>query len=160
MASLIDRYVTDLVNYATENNQLEKFYEYAVLLTHESEDGVEGESMKQVSDEFASFLKLLSPIDAHAVLSKFIDIPISPEHLKLLDVKVFSAVPLTDVQRANIEKKLTEMFNKEISMTMKVDPSLIGGLRVIAGHIVLDNTIKKGLAEMKKSAYKSLHVME
>ncbi|MCL1805881.1 MAG: ATP synthase F1 subunit delta [Clostridiales bacterium] len=73
-----------------------------------------------------------------------------------LDVKVFSAVALSAEQQARLESKLHRMFEKQIDMTVKVDPSLLGGLRIIAGHTVIDNTIKNRLAEMKKSIYRGV----
>jgi F0F1-type ATP synthase delta subunit len=149
--SLIDRYVTDLFNYAVENNQVESFYAYATVLIH----GSGGSSMP---DELTSFLDLLSPEDMDAVLIKFIDI--AREHLGLLDVKIYSAVQLTVAQRAKIEKTLVNIFGKEISMILKVDSSLIGGLRVIVGNTVLDNTIKTRLAEMKKNVYKEVYLRQ
>ena len=149
--SLIDRYVTDLFDYAVENNRLESYYTYATLITH-------GSSGSDMPDELNSFLELLSPEDTEAVLVKFIDI--AREQLGFLDVKIYSAVQLTVAQRARIEKTLVNIFGKEISMILKVDPSLIGGLRVIVGNTVLDNTIKTRLAEMKKNVYKEVYLRQ
>jgi F-type H+-transporting ATPase subunit delta len=149
--SLIDRYVADLLTYAEENSQLENFYTYATIIMR----GSESDSMP---DELFSFLELLSPEDSEAVLVKFIEI--AREHLGLLDVKVYSAVQLTVAQRAKIEKKIVDIFGKEISMILRVDPSLIGGLRVIVGNAVFDNTIKTRLADMKKNVYKEVYLKQ
>ena len=152
MASLIDRYVNDLVNYAVEQKQMERYYTYALILIR----GTISDGMDQLPDELSSFLNLLSPADAEAVLYKFIDI--AREHLELLDVKIFSAVPLTMIQRVAIENKLVDIFGKKICVVAKVEPSLLGGLRIVVGHVVLDNTIKKRLAEMKKNVYKGVRL--
>jgi len=147
--SLIERYVTDLFNYAVENNRLESFYNYATAILHKIDGELPDES------ELNSFLELLSWQDAEAVLVKFVDI--ARERLGMLDVRVFSAVQLTVEQREKIEHKLVDIFGKEISMILTVDPTLIGGLRVIAGDAVLDNTIKTKLSEMKKNVYKEVY---
>ena len=149
--SLIDRYVADLFDYAVEKNQLESYYTYATVM-------MRGSSGSDIPDELYSFLELLSPEDTEAVLIKFIDI--ARERLGLLDVKVYSAVQLTVAQRARIEQKLVDIFGKEISMIVKVDPSLIGGLRVVVGNTVFDNTIKTRLAEMKKNVYKEVYLRQ
>jgi hypothetical protein len=163
--SLIDRYVADLLAYAEENDHLESFYTYAAVIIH---SGIDEET--SIPDEFYDFLKILSPqearnanrveitADTEAVLVKFIEI--AREHLGLLDVKVFSAVQLTVAQRVKIEQKLVSIFGKEISMILKVDPLLIGGLRVIVGNIVFDNTIKTRLTEMKKNVYKEVYLKQ
>ena len=148
--SLIDRYVTDLFDYAAEKNQIESFFVYAAVILHGGGS--------EIPDELDSFLQLLSPEDAEAVLIKFIDA--ARRHLGFLEVKIYSAVALTLAQRAKIEQKLADIFGKEISMTLRVDPSLIGGLRVIAGNAVLDNTIKTRLAEMKKNVYKEVYLKQ
>jgi len=152
MASLIDRYVTDLFDYAAENNQLDKYYNYALLLVR----GADIDGMDFLPDELYSFLRLLSPMDMEAVLYKFIDR--ARERLGFLDVRIFSAVPLTLAQRTDIENKVAGMFGKEISITTRVDRSLIGGIRIIAGDVVLDNTVKTRLAEMKKNVYKEVYL--
>ena len=147
--SLIDRYVTDLFNYAVENNQIESFYTYATVI-------IRGGGGYNMPDELDSFLSLLTPEDIEAVLIKFIDK--AREQLGLLDVRIFSAVQLTVAQRAKIEETLVGIFGKEISMILRIDQSLIGGLRVIVGNAVFDNSIKTRLAEMKKNVYKEVYL--
>ena len=151
MASLIDRYVTDLLGYAQEQNVLEDYFNHALSLTGK----VETSEKLELPKELGSFLKLLEPADVQAVLLKFIDL--SRSHLGLLEVNVFSAVPLLGEQRAEIEQKLTSLLERKISMVTMVDPSLLGGLRVIAGNIVIDNSIKQRLSSMKKSVYKGVY---
>ena len=169
---LIDRYVADLFDHASydndalrledearlleggervnvDMNRLRSFYVYATVVLH----GTEADSMP---DELDSFLRLLSPEDAEAVLIKFIEA--ARERLGLLDVKIYSAMQLTVAQRAKIEARLVSIFGQEISMIIKVDPSLIGGLRVIVGNTVFDNTIKTRLADMKKNVYKEVYL--
>jgi len=161
--SLIDRYVKDLFNHAAfgdadgydsdegleleaDKTRLRNYFNYATIV-------IRGANIDGLPDDFRSFLEILSPEDAEAVLLKFIDK--ACEALGWLDVTIFSAIPLTAVQRAKVEAKLENIFGKEMSVTLKVDPLLIGGLRVIAGDAVLDNTIKTRLAEMRKNIYKS-----
>jgi len=172
--SLIDRYVSDLFNYAAyggigggigkeceggfdsddappelNTERLKSYYNYATVR-------IRGSGGAEMPDELYSFLELLSPEDAEAVLIKFVEK--TREALGWLDVKIFSAVQLTLAQRTKIEDKLEEIFGKEVSMIFRVDPALIGGLRVVAGNAVLDNTIKTGLSEMKKNVYKEVYL--
>jgi len=148
-SSLIDRYVADLFDYAVEKEQLEAFYNCATDIIRE------GESL-DMPEELSSFLELLSVEDSEAVLIKFVDA--ARERLGLLDVRVYSAVQLSADQRAKIERTLVNIFGKEISMILRVDPQLIGGLRVVVGNTVFDNTIKTRLAEMKKNVYKEVYL--
>ena len=155
MASMIDRYVSDLCHYAAEHNQLENYYRYALLLIR----GSDADGMPVIPDELQSFLELLPEDDADAVILRFFEA--ARKQLGLLDVKIFSAVPLTFAQRTDIEVKLAAMFGKkmsEISLVPKVDKSLIGGLRIVVGNIIIDNTVKTRLAEMKKNVYKEVYL--
>ena len=150
MASLIDRYAADMLEYGKELNELEDFYTYAFILMNKI-----GAGITHIPEKLDSFLQIVPAKDVKPVLNKFLDM--CREHWKILDVKVFSAMPLTATQRDDIEKKLVSTFNKQVNMAVKVDPSLLGGLRIIAGYTVMDNTIKKKLAEMKKSMYKGVY---
>ena len=155
MASMIDRYVSDLFYYAAEHNQLENYYRYALILIR----GSDVDGMPVIPDELQDFLELLPKDDAGAVVFRFFEM--ARECLGLLDVKLFSAVPLTFAQRTNIETKLAAMFGKEISeisLVPKVDKSLIGGLRIVVGNMIIDNTVKTRLAEMKKNVYKEVYL--
>jgi F0F1-type ATP synthase delta subunit len=157
MASLIDRYVKDLFDYAIENNQIENYLKYAEMIIHGND--VDSDGMRLLPDEIYSFLELLpDPSDASAVISKFFDMACG--HLGLLDVKIFSAVQLSFMQEVAIRNKLVEMFGQAISPPIKiVDKSLIGGLRISVGqHTVIDNTVRTGLAEMKKNVYKEVYL--
>ena len=146
--SLIDRYVADLFDYAKENAVLDSFYNYAKIIMHGSDS--------ELPDDLHAFLELLSPEDAEAVLIKFIGV--AREELGLLDVQIFSATLLSVAQRAKIEAELVSIFDKGISPMFRVDPSLIGGLRVVVGNTVFDNSVKTRLAEMKKNVYKEVYL--
>ena len=150
MANLIDRYAADLLEYGKELNELEDFYTYAFILMNKI-----GVGITHIPENLDSFLRIVPAKDFKSVLNKFIDM--CREHWKILDVKVFSAIPLTPAQWADIENKLIGTFNKQVNMVVTVDPSLLGGLRIIAGYTVIDNSIKKRLAEMKKSMYKGVY---
>jgi F0F1-type ATP synthase delta subunit len=153
MVSLIDRYVGDLVDYAAEHGQMENYYRAVVLLLRGSDiDGT-----LPIPDELYSFLKLLPDDDANAVTLRFLEE--AGERLGMLDVKIFSSAPLTFSQWTDIEDKLAEKFGKKISLVMKIDRSLIGGLRIAIGeHIVIDNTVKTRITEMKKNIYKEVYL--
>ena len=75
----------------------------------------------------------------------------------VLDVEVISAVPLTMEQLARLERKLILMFRKQLSITASVDPSILGGLKVIADNTVLDDSIRRKLIDMKARIYKGVY---
>ena len=52
---------------------------------------------------------------------------------------------LTEEQIARVEGKFSELLRQEVSLSLRVDPSLIGGLRVEIDGRLYDGTIKKQL---------------
>jgi F0F1-type ATP synthase delta subunit len=156
MAGLIDRYVKDLFDYAVENNQLENYLKYAEQIIHRIDIDMDGN--RNVPDEIYDFLDILPDGDAGAVINKFFEAACC--HLGLLNVKIFSAVHLSFAQETEIKNKLVKLFGQDISPPIKiVDKSLIGGLRISVGeHTVIDNTVRTGLAEMKKNVYKEVYL--
>lgn len=152
MMKMSNRYAGDLLKYAKEKNQLEEIYMSALILTQRTD----WSEIPDIPGGLAEFLQLVPQTDTMTVLSKFIEI--ARGDLGLLDVTVISAVQLTSWQMKDIEKKLVRIFNKRIHMVTKVDSSLLGGLRIIAGYTVIDNTIKKKLIDMKKNIYKGVYL--
>lgn len=65
-------------------------------------------------------------------------------------VHVQSAVKLTQAQIDSLTKMLKEKLKKKIELTVEVDPNLIAGLKVKAKDIVLDNTVKTRLDNLKE----------
>jgi F0F1-type ATP synthase delta subunit len=152
MAGLSDRYASDLLNYAIENNRLEELYTYSLILTQRTETS----ALSRVPDEFVYIAKTVSSTELKEVLNKFVDK--SRDYFGLLNVSIYSAAPLEYTQLTEIEDKLMSAFDKHVSMVNIIDPSLLGGIKIIAGNVVIDTTIKKALEDIKKSIYRRVYL--
>jgi F-type H+-transporting ATPase subunit delta len=64
------------------------------------------------------------------------------------DCLIESALPLSDEQVTDLLRSLAQKFGLKLIPEVKVDPGLIGGVRVSVGDHVLDDTIKARLAKM------------
>lgn len=64
---------------------------------------------------------------------------------------VESAVPLDDSQLDEIKNKLSKNLNKQIVIKTRIEPGLIGGLKISADGHVIDGTIKRSLDELKRT---------
>ena len=62
--------------------------------------------------------------------------------------KVESAVSLTQAELQSITKILSRLSGHEVSLNSVVDPSLIGGFRVIMADWVMDSSIQSELSKM------------
>jgi F-type H+-transporting ATPase subunit delta len=68
-----------------------------------------------------------------------------------LDIKVSSAVSLSDNDKSNMEKKLKEKLKKNVQLSFDVDESLIGGVILRNDEWVLDGSVKGKLDQLKRS---------
>ena len=59
----------------------------------------------------------------------------------IVEVSVTSAVALTEEQKARLKSALEKKIGKTAVLNEKVDPSVIGGLKIEAGGRQYDNTI-------------------
>jgi len=150
MLKLTSRYATALLEFAQERG-LEDIYRQALLVVVKKAPARSWEA----TGALAEFLQHVPPKEVEPVLYRFLDL--AREKMDLLEVEVISAVPLTGKQLATLEEKLIRIFRKQMEITTTVDPSILGGLRVIVGNTVLDDTIKRKLADMKNSVYKGVY---
>ena len=62
-----------------------------------------------------------------------------------------SSKELSQVELENIQKQLSENFTSKIILDYKYDPTLIGGLIIQVGSIMIDTSIKNRLKQLEKS---------
>jgi F-type H+-transporting ATPase subunit delta len=68
----------------------------------------------------------------------------------LAEVTIVSAKELTPGQLLNLKNTLKKRFNVSSEPEVKTDPDLIGGVKIIIGDRVYDQTIKGQLERMRK----------
>ena len=64
------------------------------------------------------------------------------------DASIYSAFELTAEQVAQLAGTLEKKFGRKLNPTVTVDPSLIGGVRVVVGDEVLDTSVRAKLQQM------------
>ena len=57
--------------------------------------------------------------------------------------------PLSPAQLEKLTQTLTQQYGREPRIAVKIDPSVIGGLRVQVGDDVIDGTIASRLTELR-----------
>lgn len=105
----------------------------------------------RASDVFLNFLTVLNDHDRLELLR-----PILQEAKKIYNdqkgvatVRVTSAVPLTDEQRAHLIGDLKEKFNLQPFLEEKVDPDLLGGLIVRVGDWQYDASVRTRIENLR-----------
>jgi F-type H+-transporting ATPase subunit delta len=82
---------------------------------------------------------------------------IAREYLDLVDAaegrmhaRVTVAREMDDSGRASIAAQLSRMFGKEVVPHLSVDPTIMGGVIVHVGDTVLDGSVRKRLASLRR----------
>ena len=83
-----------------------------------------------------------------------------PNNIRETAVELISAVPLTAHQRQMFEIRLIKMLKKSVALKFTVDPDLLGGVRIVADNIVIDDSIKRKLQDMKTYVAKEVFQTE
>ena len=65
------------------------------------------------------------------------------------DAIVYSAFPVEEAALNDISAALQKRFGRKLNLSVKIDESLIGGVRVVVGDEVLDTSVKARLEQMK-----------
>jgi len=72
-----------------------------------------------------------------------------------LDVEIVSAYPLSDAESAHLASVLRDKYEKEITLTSRVDPYLLGGAIIRAGDTVIDGSVRGKLDKLGESLLKN-----
>lgn len=150
MARLTNRQAAALLEFAKKRGIVEDVYRQALAIAEEGSD-------KEItmSDELAEFLKNMLDGDIEPVMKSFIEK--ARIELGILDVLVISAVELHEYQLVRLEERLIRLSGRRVEIKTKVDPTILGGLRIVAGDVVIDNSIRTQLSEMKQHIYKGVY---
>ena len=65
------------------------------------------------------------------------------------DAQIYSAYPIDAGQLAGVVGALEKRFGRKLEAHVSLEPSLIGGIRVVVGDEVLDTSVKARLERMK-----------
>ena len=67
----------------------------------------------------------------------------------IADAVVHSAFPIEAAALAELSSTLEKRFARKLQVSVQLDESLIGGIRVVVGDEVLDTSVKARLEQMK-----------
>ena len=120
-------------------------------------------SGQQIADAVASALKAPLTAEAKNFLSTLIEngrVELLPEigaqfaelknaHEGAADAHIESAFEMSAQQVAALVATLEKKFGRKLNPSVAVEPSLIGGVRVVVGDEVLDTSVKGKLQQMQ-----------
>ena len=97
------------------------------------------------------FLGLLAANRRVAALPAVIEtyIRLATERRGVVAAEVTTAVPLTDAQASGVRAALRQALGKDPEITTRVDPAILGGMRVKVGSRLFDASLRSRLDQMK-----------
>ena len=172
MNEIASKYATALYELALENNQLDIYQEQTRFVLNSFEENEEFLdvlnskflSVKEIHEiiektyvgveqDIISLLKII--VENHRVnLLKDIFVSFNSlcnSYKGITEGMLFSAFPLDKKTIADIELAIGKKEGRKISLIFKIDPSLIGGVKVVINNHIYDGSVKNKLAEMKQS---------
>jgi F-type H+-transporting ATPase subunit delta len=156
----LDRVHDELGEFADaldKERSLQVFFFSPYFSSEEKKDGVR-RIVSDADERLVNFLELLA--ERHRMPALFrirrtFDAMWAEEN-KLLPVTVTSAVDLDEGLVTDIGKRIEEQTGREVELSSKVDPGVLGGLQVRVGNMVLDATVRNRLEQLRKQVAKAV----
>ena len=145
-----------------EEPEFYEFFNTPVLSGPEKKQGMQEVFENRISDETFHFLCIL--IDKRRTCH-FNRIVREYQHLVNQSQGIFtgtisSVEPLTDVQLKNFEEKTGKLLRKKVSLINKIDPSILGGVKIFIEGKIIDASIRKRLQDLEGSIQAYRHRMD
>jgi len=74
---------------------------------------------------------------------------LAARHRGEVEADVVTAVPLGDEQKDALKQALRDFAGQDVSMNIRVDPSILGGLIVTVGSRMIDNSLRTKLNRLR-----------
>lgn len=156
---VLDRVHDELAEFADaldSDRNLQIFLFSPYFSSEEKKEGV-GRIVTEADARLENFLELLA--ERHRMPAIFrirshFDSMWAEEN-RLLPVSVTSAVELDEGLVEDLGKQIEQQTGQSVELSAKVDPDLLGGLRLQVGNMVLDATVRNRLERLRKQVAKA-----
>ena len=145
----IDSLVRDVFN---QDARLETMFSGAAVGRYARADALEKVFKSRASETFFRFLLVLNDHERLDLLRIILTEAhnLYDERHRRLRVLVYSAVPISDAQKQAIEAGVRDRFQLEPVLVPKLDPSLLGGLKIRIGDRQFDATVRSRLDQLRQ----------
>ena len=170
MNEIASRYATALFSLKKEKNQLidsqlevkeiikvlKENPDFLVLLDSSYKEIKEKEQIvdqvfKSVDEDIRSLIKIVCRNHRSMYLTEiFVEFnSLVNEYRGVIEGLVYSAIPLNEKEIDRINQKISEVENRTTELKNIIDPSLIGGVKVVINDHIYDGSLKHQIENMK-----------
>jgi F-type H+-transporting ATPase subunit delta len=108
------------------------------------------------SEDFRNFVKMLIRKDRMGVFFRIAEYArIKYSHGDEINVVANSSYQLDMDKASELKAALEKRLGKKTHLYFNLDPDLLGGIRVMAGNLVIDGSVKKRLEDLKEKMVKA-----
>ena len=134
-----------------DSRDLRVYFFSPYFSSQEKKDGIHM-VVEGADEQFVRFLELLA--ERHRLpfihrIRRVYDDLWAEEH-RLLNVEVTSAVELDEQTLEGIGRRIEEQTGRQVDLSAKVDPDVLGGLVIRVGNMVLDASVRRRLETLRR----------
>ena len=107
--------------------------------------------LKGFANDIVNFIKIIIKHNRVNYLEDILEAfnSLCNENQDIVEGLIYSAFPLGEDTLLKIKKKISEVEHHEVDLITRIDPSLIGGVKVVINSHVYDGSIKNQLEKMQ-----------
>jgi F-type H+-transporting ATPase subunit delta len=155
LEAMLDQWQATLIQVSdalAQKSSLRSTLESASKDTDEKMKALQGVLPKGTSPEIQNFLSLLvqeGDLDTIPAVIQELRAGLVGQ-IEPQKAEIVSAMELSEQEQAALRRRLTEEHGEGLIFSFRVDPSLLGGLRVRVGDTLIDNSVVSRLATMRE----------
>ena len=152
LTDMLYQELSEIVNLIKVNQDLFSILKSPVISKKEKISLIDNIFEDKININIKNFLKILIEQDRISFISDISDSykELLNEKNNILEGFVISAIPMKKEEIKELEEKLSEKYNKIVTLENKVDKSILGGVLVRLGNEEIDGTVKTRLDKMKE----------
>lgn len=121
------------------------------FLTIEERKQKVSEILVGFNEDIVNFIKIIVSHNRVNYLKDILDgfNTLCNEYQDIIEGLVYSAFPLNEETINKIKNKISQLEHREVDLKTKIDPSLIGGVKVVINSHVYDGSVKSQIEKMQ-----------
>lgn len=158
-ASSVDEYLDYLKTVCklfVDDENTNKVLNHPAVSNEERKSIIENTLKEYLPTTFINYLKVLVDNQRFNELKDILDSyeGLVDDYHQQCNAYVYAKYELSDEEKSKLVVTLEKKLNKKVNLVFKNDPSLVGGIKIVAGGKVMDATIKSEMLDLKNELKK------